>query len=269
MKSVKDSKLSSDKQDQFTKEIQSMINCLDEDISKTPNLQETTKKVDVRKNRGESVGIDKDHPWICPFKIWDRNTAFPPLADALEITYDDQVGRHVKATRNIKAGETINIEEAIAAHLSPYKMKTNCIHCFRKTGSSVFPSPVNSKSRFCSYYCLHTAMERYHRLEARADIIDLFYTYSREEDDSSGSGCIPLAYRAVTQKGLQFFLDNRSKLFSRHDIKFGTNVENGYSYTGDEHYRGLYNLVNHVESMTPNERLSFSIRSIALLKCLK
>ena len=28
-------------------------------------------------------------------------------------------------------------------------------------------------------------------------------------------------------------------------------------------------MVNHVESMTPNERLSFSIRSIALLKCLK
>ena len=66
---------------------------------------ETTKKVDVRKNRAESVEIDKDHPWICPFKIWDRNTAFPPLADALEITYDDQVGRHVKATRNIKAGK--------------------------------------------------------------------------------------------------------------------------------------------------------------------
>ena len=28
-------------------------------------------------------------------------------------------------------------------------------------------------------------------------------------------------------------------------------------------------MVNHVEGMTPNERLSFSIRSIALLKCLK
>ena len=66
---------------------------------------ETTKKVDVRKKHAESVEIDKDHPWICPFKIWDRNTAFPPLADALEITYDDQVGRHVKATRNIKAGK--------------------------------------------------------------------------------------------------------------------------------------------------------------------
>ena len=153
---------------------------------------ETTKKVDVRKNRAESVEIDKDHPWICPFKIWDRNTAFPPLADALEITYDDQVGRHVKATRNIKAGrlyflqknsnhlnmlsrqyqniliqclmfisgETINIEEAIAAHLSPYKMKTNCIHCFRKTGSSVFPSPVN---RFVTLITRNKYIRKYYQ----------------------------------------------------------------------------------------------------------
>ena len=45
-------------------------------------------------------------------------------------------------------GEAINTEEAIAAHLSPYKMKTNCVHCFRKTGSNVYPSPVN---RFVFY----------------------------------------------------------------------------------------------------------------------
>ena len=34
-------------------------------------------------------------------------------------------------------------------------------------------------------------------------------------------------------------------------------------------FRGLFNLVNHLEKMTPNERLSFSIRSVVLLKCLK
>ena len=39
MTSVKHSKLSNDKQDQFIKEIQSMVTCLDEDISKTPSLQ--------------------------------------------------------------------------------------------------------------------------------------------------------------------------------------------------------------------------------------
>ena len=37
--------------------------------------------------------------------------------------------------------------------------------------------------------------------------------------------------------GLKYFLDNREKLFTQHDVRFGTNVENGYSYTGDQHYR--------------------------------
>ena len=48
--------------------------------------------------------IDAELPWACPFKIWEKNESFPPLADALEITYDDCVGRHVKATRDIHGG---------------------------------------------------------------------------------------------------------------------------------------------------------------------
>ena len=51
-------------------------------------------------------GIVKEEiPWACPFKIYERNVSFPPLADALEITFDDRVGRHVRATRGIKAGK--------------------------------------------------------------------------------------------------------------------------------------------------------------------
>ena len=60
-----------------------------------------------------------------------------------QISYDDTVGRHVKATRNIEAGEVLNIEEAIASHLSPFKMKSNCVHCFRRFKASVLPSPIN------------------------------------------------------------------------------------------------------------------------------
>ena len=62
------------------------------------------KKVELSESDGH-----KDNPWICPFKIWEKNCAFPVLADALEITYDDDVGRHVKAKRNIMAGKTLRI----------------------------------------------------------------------------------------------------------------------------------------------------------------
>ena len=56
----------------------------------------------------EGNEVNDENPWICPFKIWERNVTFPPLADALDITYDDRVGRHVKATRDIKAGKLMN-----------------------------------------------------------------------------------------------------------------------------------------------------------------
>ena len=81
--------------------------------------------------------------WQCPFKILEPNKSFPVLADSLNIAYGDDVGRHVVATRNIAAGEVLNIEDAIACHLSPFKMKTNCVHCFRKTSATVLPSPIN------------------------------------------------------------------------------------------------------------------------------
>ena len=43
----------------------------------------------------------------CPFTIWDRNPRFPPLSDALGITYNESGGRHIVAKRNIIAGEPI------------------------------------------------------------------------------------------------------------------------------------------------------------------
>ena len=96
-------------------------------------------------------------------------------ADACQISYDDGVGRHVKATRNIEAGEVLIIGEAIASHLSPFKMKSNCVHCFRKFKASVLPSPINGKARFCCLLCLREAMRTYHPIESTADITDLFY----------------------------------------------------------------------------------------------
>ena len=70
------------------------------------STKEKNKPSSHVKEKVEMSELDehKENPWLCPFKIWEKNSAFPVLADALEITYDDEVGRHVKATRNIMAG---------------------------------------------------------------------------------------------------------------------------------------------------------------------
>ena len=92
---------------------------------------------------------DDEEEWRkCPFEMWDRNPVFPPLSDALGIHFDDVGGRHIIATRNIIAGEPVVIEEPVSAHLSPCFMAANCIHCLRRNGHSVLPSPVNVRARY-------------------------------------------------------------------------------------------------------------------------
>ena len=89
--------------------------------------------------------------------------------------------------------------------------------------------------RFCSLTCLDEAMSTYHPLESKVDINDLFY--SRDMETGQMSGCISLAYRAISQKSLEFFLNNKDTLFGVHDIKFGIDPPSGFTYTGDQHYR--------------------------------
>jgi hypothetical protein len=69
------------------------------------STKDKNKTSDGKKNAELAEINEKDNPWICPFKIWERNSAFPVISDACHITYDDRVGRHVKATRNIMAGQ--------------------------------------------------------------------------------------------------------------------------------------------------------------------
>ena len=94
----------------------------------------------------------------CPFKIWEPHPSFPHVTDGLDIVHGEGVGRYIVATRDIQAGEAIVIEEPIASHLSPYKMRTNCSHCFRICGTSALPSPRLRKARFCCLRCLRQAM---------------------------------------------------------------------------------------------------------------
>ncbi len=58
-------------------------------------------------------------------------------------------------------------------------------------------------------------------------------------------------------------------MFSNYNIKYATDKERaGFAYVGEEHYRGLFNLVNHEDRQNTQSRMTFMIRSVVLLKCL-
>eukprot|EP00094_Tigriopus_californicus_P006260 TCALIF_06026-PA protein Name:"Similar to SMYD4 SET and MYND domain-containing protein 4 (Pongo abelii)" AED:0.08 eAED:0.08 QI:8/0.66/0.25/1/0.33/0.5/4/0/663 len=229
------------------------------------NIKLTMNSLDLDQCKGiYDPNIVKDIP--CPFKIWEAHPKFPHFSDSLNIVFNESQGRHVLATKNIEVGEPVVIEEPISFHLSPFKMATNCSHCFRACGNSVLPSPLLKKAKFCGFRCWKLAMNSYHPVEARFDITEVFYG---DDPNSQLSGCLSLAYRAISQKKLAFFLDNKEKLFTTHDKLYGTNPPPGFSYEKDEHYRGLFNLVTHYDQMQIKDRVTIMIRSVVLLKCLK
>ena len=78
-------------------------------------------------------------------------------------------------------------------------------------------------------------MKSYHVIESKIDINQLFY--SNDIETGQMSGCISLAYRAITQKNLPFFLEHKDNLFGEYDTKFGIDMSQNFTYTGDEHYR--------------------------------
>lgn len=96
----------------------------------------------------------------------------------------------------------------------PEYMGKNCSHCF-KTMKAPIPCFTCTKVMFCSLRCRDIACSTYHKYECK--LVDLFI--------SSGMSIICyLAYRSISQKPLQWFLDNKH-LFDKHDKTSGQTKE--------------------------------------------
>ena len=133
------------------------------------------------------------------------------------------------ATRDIEAGEVVMVDTALASHLLCGTRLTNCCHCCARLDlARAKPSPLLRPARFCSTECLQAALASYHPTEARVNIQKMFWN-KKDDQFEELSGNILLSYRCVTQKPLQFFLD-QAATFEDVDDMFG--VE--FSSPGDK-----------------------------------
>ena len=60
---------------------------------------------DIKDRPDEAVREEKKEDRPCPFQVWETNPMFPPLADCLDIVFNDKVGRHVITKRNIQVNQ--------------------------------------------------------------------------------------------------------------------------------------------------------------------
>ena len=110
------------------------------------------------------------------------------LSSLVRVEYREGVGRHVVAAKQVQAGDTLAVENPVAAVLYSDKQGTNCDLCTAKLRSAV-PCPTCAGVAFCSVECRDEALASYHRLECRHQDILL---------GLGSSALVRLSYRSVT-----------------------------------------------------------------------
>jgi len=190
-------------------------------------------------------------------EIPNKNSLYPVMSDAITFKYEENRGRFAVASKDITVGEVVTVEKAIVSHMLPEYMGKNCSHCF-KTMKAPIPCFTCTKVMFCSLRCRDIACSTYHKYECK--LVDLFI--------SSGMSIICyLAYRSISQKPLQWFLDNKH-LFDKHDKTSGQTKEQKDAYISGD-YKNYYNLVNHHDQRKIGDIFHRSMFTVFLLRCLQ
>jgi len=190
-------------------------------------------------------------------EVKERNPLYPAMSSAVSFKYEAGRGRYASATRDIKVGETILVENPIVSHPLPEYMVQNCAACF-KTLQAPIPCTTCTRALFCSLQCRDKALTSHHKYECK--LADFFLS-------AGMSGICLVAYQLVAQKSAQWFRDNRD-MFKDHDERSGETKQRHDKYMSDD-YRNLFNLVTHEKKMGLAELFHRSAFSVLLLRCLE
>ena len=79
-----------------------------------------------------------------------------------------------------------------------------------------------------------------------------------------------LAYRAVTQKPLEYFLKNETELFCEHDPKYGLKLKEGEAMYGEgDVYKSYFNLVTMDDKISASRRHFRAFTTYFIVQCLE
>jgi len=236
------------------------------DANKKLKIQKETQNAIKMFDKAPSVYNDPNvimHVQTDLPKLPDKNKKYPALSNAVCFQYEPGRGRFAIAQRDIKVGEFICVDAPIVSHPLPEYLGSNCYHCF-KSMKAPLPCPVCTKVMFCSYECRKIALSTYHKYECK--IFDFLI--------ASGMSIVCfLAYKAVVQKPLEFFLEHRDK-FENHDESSGVQIlldEDGKpkeKYLSSD-YRNYFNLVTHRAERKAGDVFHRAMLAVMLLRCMK
>ncbi|XP_078048741.1 protein-lysine N-methyltransferase SMYD4 [Augochlora pura] len=213
-----------------------------------------------------------------------RNAVLQSCSDAVALKFDKKKGRHLIATRNIKAGSILIVEPPFASTTNKEALDTNCLHChvsLKPTGGAKIPCRSCQAVSFCSEKCRSKAWKAYHRYECL--LFDAFYENRSGDMEQQQVSYLLLAYRTAIAGCLSSkfrttndddpeedeipFLDD--DFVRRHAA--GANEERNRLGISEiyrsQDYRAVLALETHCATADPNVNLVRAIEAIFLTKC--
>nr|ABK56990.1 hypothetical protein GIP_L1_00040 [Glyptapanteles indiensis] len=116
-------------------------------------------------SQSEAAFVKLDDERHLPSIIVD-NEEICGATSALAVEFSEQYGKHVRATRDIKVGEVLSVNEGYATVLMLDKTYTHCAHCLKQTWSAI-PCNFCIYAVFCGEDCRREAWKGYHEVECR------------------------------------------------------------------------------------------------------
>ncbi|KAJ8946914.1 hypothetical protein NQ314_008713 [Rhamnusium bicolor] len=103
--------------------------------------------------------------------LQNKNALIPAASDTVEIRKNEKYGRHIVATKNIKIGDIISVENSFAHMIHSECPPVHCHECLDLC-YNLIPCEKCSDALYCSELCMKQAFNSHHKYEC--DFISLF-----------------------------------------------------------------------------------------------
>ncbi|XP_069133259.1 SET and MYND domain-containing protein 4-like [Argopecten irradians] len=226
-------------------------------LREVSNFEKKLQNVAANKNNQSS----KSEKAKLPDLSYGRNQVVTQATSGIRMEQTTDKGRHLVATQELQAGDTLIVEKPFAAVLLPDHYDSHCHHCFGQLDPLVIPCGRCTHIRYCSKECRKTSWTSYHHVEC--PYLDLLHSV----------GIAHLSIRIVLVAGLQFLLEFKESLkkLSDQERQSGKEKIGGVSEDGvyGRGYLTVYDLMPHSQNLVTEDLFQYSLTACLLLNILQ
>ncbi|KAJ8679926.1 hypothetical protein QAD02_015713, partial [Eretmocerus hayati] len=183
-------------------------------------------------------------------------------ADSITMKQSEKYGRHYVATRDIRPGEIVIIEESSYAAVNNHQLYLVCSHCLAFAWACV-PCDFCVFAIYCSENCKNQAWSEYH--DVMCSILPLLYSVTfKNVDMCSVIAMVRVVVIAIKKKGLEGLLKETEDSDAEKDMNLEKLLSAGK--LNCRNFRSVYNLMSY-EDNEVNEGLNDCISVLLSLMC--